>query len=280
MISKRQLGKTGVMVSLFSLGGEAAIEKRDQPHAAETIINHALDLGVNYMDTSPTYGDGGSEENIGRVMAYRRQDVFLSTKTHDRTYDGTMRLLESSLTRLQTDHLDMYQIHDIRQPEDLETIFDHDGALRAVTELKDQGVIRFLGITSHKVPDVLLEGIRRYPFDCVLCALNAGDIHHAPFTKELIWEASKRDMGIIAMKVTAVGRIFKEGGLTSMQQALGYTCSYPISTAIVGVSNVQQVEENVAIATDFKPFTELEMRQLESLTAPYAYDANFFKHEW
>ena len=280
MIPKRKLGKTGISVSLFSLGGEATVEKMDRAAQAEEIINRAIDLGINYIDTAPTYGGGGSESNIGRVMDYRRDEVFLASKTGDRTYDGTMKLVEQSLERLQTDYLDLYQLHNVRTTGDLEQAFGNKGAIKALEELKGQGVIRFTGITGHKDPDVLLQGIKEYPFDCMLMSFNAGDIHYASFQEKLLQEAVKLEMGIIAMKVTARGRIFQEGGLSSMQQALDYVFSFPISTAIVGISSVEEVEENARIAADFKELGTEEIKKLADLTKSYADEANFFKHHW
>lgn len=277
---RRRLGKTGESVSLFSLGGEATIQSRRQQRDAVAIINRALDLGVNYIDTSPTYGSGGSESNIGHVLADRRDEVFLATKSHDRTYDGTMRLVEESLARLRTDRIDLYQIHNVRVPGDLSGALGSNGAVKALEELRSAGVIRFTGITGHSDPELLLRGIREYPFDCLLMTLNAADIHQKPFQTELLREAVRREMGIIAMKVTAVGRIFREGGITSMEEALGYTLSFPVSTAIVGVSNVRELEENAGIARDFEPFTRARRAEIERLTAGYASEGNFFKHHW
>ncbi len=280
MIPARKLGKTGFSVSLFSLGGEATVEKSDRAEEAEAIINRAIDKGVNYIDTAPTYGRGGSESNIGRVMEYRRREVFLATKTGDRTYDGTLRLVEESLERLRTDYLDLYQLHNVRTTNDLQGAFAENGAVKALEELKDQGVIRFTGITGHKDPEVLLQGIKEYPFDCLLMAFNAGDIHYAPFHEKLLDEAVKKEMGIIAMKVTAIGRIFRENGLSNMKQALSYVFSFPVSTAIVGISSEAEVKENARIASEFEKLSEEDILHLEKLVEPYAGEANFFKHHW
>ncbi len=276
----RPLGKTGVSVTAFSLGGEATVEIRQRRDDAVAIINRALDLGVNYIDTSPRYGNGGSESNIGEVMADRRKEVFLATKTHDRTRDGTLRLVEASLRRLQTDRIDLYQLHNVRTEDDVRRALGPDGAVKALEQLREDGVIRFTGITGHRDPDVLRRGIREYPFDCLLMTLNAADIHFRPFQKELLEEAVAREMGIIAMKVTARGRIFREGGVTSMAQALGYTLSFPISTAIVGISHLRELEQNVEIARGFEALPGEERAAIERLTHAYADAGNFFKHRW
>ncbi|TVQ38449.1 MAG: aldo/keto reductase [Spirochaetaceae bacterium] len=276
----RRLGRTGVEIAAFSLGGEAVVQQLQRQAEAVRIINRALDLGVNYIDTAPTYGGGGSETNIGHVMADRRSEVFLATKTHDRSYDGTMRLVEQSLRRLQTDRIDLYQIHNVRTDTDVTRALSAQGAVKALESLRSDGVIRFTGITGHRDPDVLRRAIREYPFDCLLMSLNAADIHYKPFQNELLGQALSNDMGVIAMKVTAVGRIFRDDGITSMDQALGYTLSFPVSTAIVGISSIRELEDNVRIAARSRPLPRAERAALEDLSSGYANDGNFFKHHW
>ena len=276
----RKLGRTGYDVSLFSLGGQATVEMRDRPAEAAAIINRALDLGVNYIDTASNYGVGGSETNIGLVMKERRDEVFLASKTNDRSYSGTMRLFEQSLSRLNTGYLDLYQLHSVRTEDDLAAAFSSDGAVRAMEELKRAGAVRHLGITGHHNPDILIKGINEYDFDCLLMTLNAGDIHFRPFQKDLLEKAVEKDMGIIAMKVAAKGKIFRSGGITSMRQALGYVLNFPVSTAVVGISNIRQVEENALIAREFEPFSDEEISEIQELTRGYEHDANFFKYLW
>lgn len=277
---KRTLGKTGYNISLFSLGGEAAVQNNARSQDAAEIIHRAIDLGVNYIDTSPTYGAGGSEINIGIVMKERRDAVFLATKTHDRSYDGTMRLFEESLRRLQTDYIDLYQIHNVRVRNDVTRALGRNGAVRAMERLRQEGSVRFIGITGHRDPDVLLKGIREYEFDTILMSLNAADIHYKPFQKDLLQTAVEKEMGIIAMKVPALGRLFKDEGITSMRQALGYVYSFPVSTAIVGISSVRELEENIKIARDYEPYSKEEIEKLERLTESYYREPNFFKLHW
>ena len=277
---RRKLGRTGHQVSIFSLGGEATVQQTGRQDEAAAIIDKALDLGVNYIDTSPTYGGGGSESNIGRVMVRRREEVFLASKTHDRTYDGTMRLIEQSLERLQTDYLDLYQVHNVRVNNDVDQALDRQGAVRAMEKLKSEKVVRNIGITGHKDPDVLIRGITRHDFDTVLLTLNAGDIHYRPFQEDFLKKAAEKQMGIIAMKVTAVNRILKPGGAVSMQEALGYTLSFPVSTAIIGISSLEEVEENVRIARVFEAYSSDELVRIEDKVRPHHDQANFFKHHW
>ncbi len=277
---KRKLGKTGFYVSLFSLGTGSTTAQVGQRENAIEIINRALDLGVNFIDTAPTYGNGVSETNIGLVMRERRDDVFLATKKQDRSYDGTLRLFEDSLKRLQTDYIDLYQVHGVRIEEDIISALSRNGAVRAIERLRDEGAVRYIGITGHRNPDVLLRGISEYDFDTILMTLNAADIHYEPFQKALLRTAAEKDMGIVAMKVTAQGRIFQDNGITSMADALGYVFSFPVSTANVGIATIDELEENVRITRDFTEFSQQKLANLEQLTKSYYRESNFFKIEW
>lgn len=277
-IPTRPLGKTGHAVTIFGLGGQATLEQDGQADDSIKIINRAIDLGVNYIDTSPVYGP--SELFVGEVMKTRRKEVFLASKTHDRTLDGSMRLLEKSLKRLQTDHLDLWQLHNIRKQDDLDFIFAKGGAIHAFERAKNEGIVKNLGITGHHDPLILRKGIEQYPFDNVLMALNAADRHHASFIDEVLPVAVKKGMGIVAMKVVARGKVFHEGGITTMEQALRYVLSLPVSTAILGISTVKELEENVRIARTFSPYTREEMAALENLTKSYYEEATWYKTLW
>lgn len=274
---ERPLGRTGHNVRLFSLGGQATLERPGTEEESLAIMNRAIDLGVNYFDTAAAYGRGISQTYIGKVMKYRRDEVFLATKTHDRTRDGSLRLLEQSLEMLQTDHLDLWQLHNISRTGTLDTIFGKGGAIEALTEAREQGIVRNLGITGHADPDVLLDGINRFDFDTILMALNPADPYLRPFLESLLPAANEKGMGVIAMKLPARGRIFREGGITSMKQTMTWVLSQPVSTCIVGCDNVEQLEENVAIAAGFQPLNSAEMRRIEALTESYYADAAFFK---
>jgi hypothetical protein len=273
----RPLGKTGFQVPVFSLGGQATLEKPGTAEESVAIINRAIDLGVRYVDTSRVYGKGVSELYFGEVMKTRRAEVFLASKTRDRTYDGSMRSLEESLKSLQTDHLDLWQLHNIMRQDDLAKIFAADGAIKALEKARDEKVVRFLGITGHYDPDVLRSGLQRYPFDTLLVALNAADKHRASFIDKVLPLAVEQQLGIIGMKIPARGKLFREGGITSMKDALGYVLTLPVSTVIVGITKLEELEENVRLAREFKPLKPEQMAQLEELTKPYFADATFFK---
>jgi aryl-alcohol dehydrogenase-like predicted oxidoreductase len=276
----RPLGRTGHQVRIYSLGGQATLEEANRGDDAAAIINWAIDLGVNYIDTARAYGKGVSETYIGEVMKSRRKEVFLASKTHDRSYDGSMRFLEESLKALQTDKLDLWQLHNVRTQVDLDAIFAKDGAIRALERARDEKVVRFLGITGHKDPFILKKGIEQYPFDSILMALNAADRHKASFIDNLLPVAVEKKMAIIGMKVPARGKIFHEGGITTMKQAMSYVLTLPVSTIIVGISTVKELEENIQIAEEFQPLKPEEMQKMETLTEPYFTDASFFKESW
>lgn len=274
----RNLGRTGHKVGLFSLGGESALDKPNNYDVAVPLIERALDLGVNYLDTAPWYGrpERWSQRYIGEVMKRRRADAYLATKTHDRTYDGSMRLLEESLRILQTDRIDAWQLHRLSYPGDTEEVFGKNGAMRALLEARESGVVRYLGITGHTDPEVLMEAMRRFDFDQILMAFNAADPHHLSFTAELLPMAVEKGMGIIGMKVCARGRILSA---ISMREAMNYVLSYPVSTVIVGCDDIAQLEENVELARSFTPISTRQMAELHERTKPVASQSLFFRRD-
>ena len=288
------LGQTGYRVGLFSLGGQATLEKPGTEDVSQAIINRAIDLGVNYIDTAAAYGQGVSQRHIGMVMKTRRKEVFLATKTHDRTYDGSMRLLEESLKSLQTDHLDLWQIHNLQTKEQLEQIFARDGAIKALEKARGEGAVMNLGVTGHYEPNVLIEAVNRFPFDTILMAINAADRHYLSFIEHLLPVVQEKKMGTISMKVATRGRVLsswtpppveeqpermrtKLPGTLTMEEALSYNLSLPVSTTIVGVDNVEQVEQNVRLASGFTPLPETAMRELERRTLPIVRQALYFR---
>jgi aryl-alcohol dehydrogenase-like predicted oxidoreductase len=281
----RPLGRTGFQVPLFSLGGQGLLEHPGHTDEAVAIINRALDLGVKYCDTAHWYGGGSSESYYGEALKTRRSEVYLATKSGERSYDGAMRDLETSLKRLQTDRLDCWQMHHVRSQDDVEKIFAPNGALKAFLKARDEKITRFIGITGHLNPFVLKDAIGRFNFDTILMALNAADKNlpgpgnESSFIENLLPAAVDKKLGIIGMKVPAIGRIFQPGGVTTMRQAMSYTLSLPVSTVIIGIKTIPELEENIRIAQTFKPLTAAEMAELERLTHPYYAEATFFKRQ-
>jgi predicted aldo/keto reductase-like oxidoreductase len=263
-IPRRRLGKTGFETTLFGLGGEGVLRTYGRDAEAVRVIHRALDQGVNYFDTAPAYS--GSRDYYGQALGERRRDIFLASKTHDRTRDGSLFLLEDSLKRLRTDYLDLWQLHDLRTHDDLNRIFGKDGALEALLQARAEKRVRFLGITGHHDPAILLEAMRRFDFDTVLVALNAADVHRASFRNTVLAEAARRGMGVIGMKVCSAGRLLAAGTLT-MDQAMGYVLSQPgVSNVIIGCWSPEEVEENARIARAFATLGAEEQRRLEQRT--------------
>jgi uncharacterized protein len=296
----RNLGRTGYKVGIFSLGGQAALEKPNNFDIAVPIVERALDLGVNYIDTSSIYGgpERWSEQYVGRVMAKRRNEAFIATKTKERTREASMRMIDKSLELLQTDHVDLWQLHDVGTMYDVDQIFAKGGAMEALLEMQQQKVVRYLGFTGHYRPDALMECIKRHDFDTVLMAVNAADPHHFSFDKDLLPLAVERQMGIIGMKVPARGRILSswtpqslevqkhmwEGmvpaptpGTITMREAMYYTLSRPVSTVIIGCDNTTQLEQNVQLARDFTPLTDKQQTELVAKVESVAKPSLFFR---
>ncbi|MCU0362865.1 MAG: aldo/keto reductase [Bacteroidales bacterium] len=291
----RPLGRTGHMVGIYSLGGQAAIETPGKEELSVQIVNRAIDLGINYIDTAAAYGRataaipkseamGHSERNIGKVMKYRRKEVFLASKTNDRTYDGSMRLLEKSLKNLETDHLDLWQVHNLTagQIPDVDKYFAAGGVIKAMEKAREQKMVRFLGITGHESPEMLKIMAERFPFDNVLVALNAADKFHDPFIEKFIPLALEKKMGIVGMKIPARDRIFSHGGIITIREAMDYVMTLPVSTIIIGLDDVAQLEENIKIAREFKPLNADQMLAIEDKVKPYYKELQFFKNlsEW
>jgi len=276
---ERILGETGVSVPILGLGGagKTPLSKPNQEADALAIIQRALELGIRYFDTAASYGP--SEDYLGKILPKYRQDVFLASKTAVRDRDGAWRELERSLKRLNTDYLDLWQLHHVSFHEELDTIFSSTGATKAIEEAKAQKVIKYCGITGHHEPDVIAAGLQRYPFDTTLVCINAADKHHPrPFIPKVLPVAQKRNVGVIAMKVPAYGRLFKPGVLDGMQQALGYTLSQSgVHCAVIAAENVPQLESNVQVASRFQTLDETELAAIEQRTAQAWEDNTFFR---
>ncbi len=296
----RNLGRTGFRVGVFSLGGQAALERAGNEAVAVPLVERALDLGVNYLDTSSIYGgpERWSERYIGQVTRRRRAEAFLASKTKERTRDASLRMLEQSLKLLNTDHLDLWQLHDIGTLGDVEQVFAKGGALEALVEAREQKMVRFLGLSGHHRPDSLMKAVERFPFDTILMAVNAADTHHFSFKSDLLALALEKQMGVIGMKVTGRGRILAswtppplevqrrswEGvviasgpGTLGMREALSYTLTLPVSTVIIGCDTAAQLEENVRLAREFTPLSPAQMAALEARVEPVSKQALFFR---
>jgi len=259
----------------MSLGGEGILRTTGRAREAVPVILEALRLGVRYCDTAPAYQQ--SQDYYGEAFRAAgkeaRDAVFLASKTHERTRDRALRLLDDSLRRLGTDHLDLWQMHDLRDMSELDVIGGKAGALQAAQEARSDGRVRFIGLTGHHDPAVLVEAMRRFAYDSVLVAMNPADARYRPFLPTVVAEARRRGMGVVGMKVMAAGLLLREARAGEL---IRYGASHA-DTVIVGCSSVDEVRENIASAREFEPMSDEEQRALEERIAPQAERYDTFK---
>ena len=279
-IPRRVLGKTGVKVSTLIIGGVGGMKQTPtaQLDPAE-LANAALDAGIDYFDTAPSYGAGQSETNYGRVLATRRKEVFLASKTGNRSYDGAMKEVETSLKRLRTDRLDLLQLHGVSAKEDFTKWDKSDGVMKAFRKLKEEKVTRFIGVTGHESADAMRRAIELFEFDTILTTFNP-TVRRRPFEELVLPLARKKNMGILAMKVMgggygslALGNPIKNDPIwyhdSAPRQAkpetlIRYVLGLPISAAVVGVSSLEHVPVNIAAVSDARPLNARQRKRLQS----------------
>ena len=274
----RTLGRSGIEVSILGFGsGSRFLMYKEEDKALEA-LSKALDLGITYIDTAQTYGNGVSEERIGKLMPERRKQVTLATKIAVRTADEARREIALSLKRLQTDHLDVLHIHALTGLEDLAAIEKPDGVLKALYEARDQKITRAIGITCHASPIALKTALERHDFDCTQMALNAamarmadakGGMKATPMSEGSFEElalpvAVRKNLGIIAMKIFGQDQIV---GVAPVEQLLRYTLSLPVSLASLGMPKPEFIEQNIAMAQAFMPMSDAERRNLSKTIA-------------
>ena len=242
------------------------------------LADAAIDAGINYFDTAPSYAAGQSETNYGRVLATRRKEVFLATKTGNRSYDGAMREVEASLKRLHTDRLDLLQLHGVKAKEDFAIWDKSDGIMRALCKLKEEKVTRFIGVTGHESAEAMCRAIELFDFDTILTTFNP-TARRKPYEELVLPLAREKEMGILAMKVMgggygslALGNPIKNDPIwyhdAAPRQArpemlIRYVLGLPISAAVVGMSSLEHLPVNVAAAADM-PLTTAERERLRA----------------
>ncbi|MCC7536172.1 MAG: aldo/keto reductase [Deltaproteobacteria bacterium] len=267
---RRMLGRTGAYVGPVSLGGEGALRTMGREELAVPVILEALRLGVTYCDTAPAYQQ--SQDYYGAAFraagAGARDRVFLASKTHVRSRDGALRLLDDSLRRLGTDHLDLWQLHDLREQADLDEIFGRGGAIEAVERALADGRIRFVGITGHHDPAILLEAMRRYSFHSVLVAFNPADSRRMPFLSTVVPRARQLGMAVVGMKVLAAGRLVADRA-ARVEELIRYGATHA-DTVVIGCSSVSEVRQNLEIGARLRPMSPEELDALERRIAPRA----------
>jgi aryl-alcohol dehydrogenase-like predicted oxidoreductase len=257
----RPLGATGVTVPLIGYGTAPLGKEKNIPREEGIrCLHHAIDSGITYIDTSPDYG---SEPVVGEVMKSRRSEVFLATKINRRSREGVLDEVKESLRKLQTDHVDLIQVHAVNAWADLEQALAPDGALTALEEARRDGLVRFIGITGHARPELLGHALYQYPFDTVLVALGMADRLVSSPETFLLPRAVERNVGVVAMKV------FGHGAFENRELALRYSLGLPgVSLAIIGLDNIQQIDEVVQNAQKFEPLSNEEKDQLVEEVRP------------
>jgi uncharacterized protein len=263
-IPRRALGRTGLEVSALGIGGYHLGSANSDAEATQ-IVNEALDAGVNFFDNAWEYHRGLSEERLGRALKGKRDGAVVMTKvcTHGRDKNIAMRQLEESLIRLQTDHLDVWQIHEVIYENDPDLIFAPNGAAEALLEAKRQGKVRFLGFTGHKDPSIHLKMLsHNFPFDTVQMPLNCLDATFRSFESNVLPEVNRRGMAALGMKsLGGSGELVSEGAVI-VTMGLRYAMSLPVAVTISGIDSLGVLHQNLEVARGFQPFSAVEMQAI------------------
>ena len=282
-LPKRRLGKTGEMVSCIGFGSGTRFCSIENEDAAQALLEKAFDFGINYFDTAGSYTrrpiERLSEKRLGEFSKQRRKEVFLATKIDPRDRDGALRSMETSLKFLQTDYVDLIQIHSLNNLDDLDRIGKPDGVLAAIQELKKQKVVRFVGITGHNDGAAMAEALRRHDFDTALISLNAAQSANPvaqrkmepipAFEQSALPVALQKNVGILSMKVMGQGMLVGTGaGRASPAELLQFNLSQPVASVIIGCEQLAPLEQNVQAALNFTPMSEGGKQKLQEKVAP------------
>lgn len=276
-VPHRPMGKTGIQISALGLGGYHLGSTKNQQEANE-IVARAMDAGINFFDNAWDYHDGHSEEVVGKALQGKRDRAVIMTKvcTHGRGKDVAMQMLEQSLRRLQTDHLDLWQIHEVIYENDPELIFAPGGAAEALIQAKQQGKVRAIGFTGHKDPHIHLKMLGHdFPFDTVQMPLNCLDATFRSFETQVLPEATRKGVAVLGMKSMGGSGEIIIGGAARPDEALRYAMSLPVATTISGIESMGVLEQNLTVATGFQPMSSQDMQALRNRCKFYASDGRF-----
>jgi aryl-alcohol dehydrogenase-like predicted oxidoreductase len=282
-LPKRRLGKTGEMVSSIGFGSGSRFCSIQDEDTAQALLERAFTLGINYFDTAGSYTrrpiERLSEKRLGEFSKKQRKEIFLATKIDPRDKDGALRSVETSLKFLQTDYLDLIQIHSLSDLNDLDRIGSPNGVLAAIQQLKEQKVVRLIGITGHNDGAAMAEALGRHDFDTVLMALNAAQSANPiaqrkmepipAFEQSALPVALQKNMGILSMKVMGQGMIVGSGpGRASPTELLQFNLSQPVASIIIGCEQMAPLEQNIRAALNFTPMSESGKQKLQDKVAP------------
>lgn len=276
-IPKRPFGNTGIRLSILCFGG-AHWGRIPDDQEAYRLLHEAIDAGVNFLDNAWEYNSGRSEVLMGKALAGRRHDVFLMTKvcSHGRDKRVAMQQLDESLRRLRTDHIDLWQIHEVIYDDDPARHFAQGGAAEALLEAKRQGKVRFIGFTGHKHPKIHLAMLaREFPFDACQLPLNVFDGSYRSFEQEVLPVLNQRGIAALGMKSLSGNAAAIKQGLVTPQEALRYALSLPVVSVVSGIDSEAVLTQNLDIARRFTPMTAVERQAVRDRLAPYAQDGRF-----
>ncbi len=247
----RPFGKTGQFFPILSFGAQRIVDEEgcDERHAVE-ILNTAIDRGIRYFDTAWIYSEGQSEQRVGLVAKHRRREMWIATKAWATGREEARRQLADSLRRLQTDYVDEWRLHNIDSYERLDAMTAKDGALQAAIEAKEEGLVRNISISGHTDPQILVESLRRFPFDTALVAVSVLDHFIFSFAEEFLPVAASKQVGVIGMKIFAYKKLAE-----TADRALRYALSLPLTTVIAGCSTLGELEADLAVAESFTPLS-------------------------
>jgi aryl-alcohol dehydrogenase-like predicted oxidoreductase len=275
-LPRRALGATGVQVTQMGMGGGHFAGRNPVDADAVRVVQAAIDHGIRFVDTAWDYGLGRSEELIGQAIHSQRSDVFLMTKVCARDRAGALTNLEDSLRRLRTEVIDLWQFHEINYATDDELILAADGAAEAAQQALRDGKVRFVGVHRSQGPDYLLAMLgHEFPWSTVQMPVTVLDTHYKSFIKKVLPEAQRRNVGVIGMKALGGrGQFLTHAGVT-LAECLRFALSQPISTLVSGITTLEEVAQNTAVARDFVPMTAAEQEQLLARVRAVAADGRF-----
>jgi aryl-alcohol dehydrogenase-like predicted oxidoreductase len=274
-IPKRKLGKTGVEVTILGLGGEGILRTHGFDPETYALINRALDLGITYCESARAYD--GSESYYGNALRERRKEIFLTSKSHARDKSGAEAHLHETLRNMNTDYLDLWQVHDVRTEDEVEEIFGPGGALEAFVEAREKGLVRFIGVTGHHDPAIIRACLEHFDFDTVLVPVNPAEPAHKSFIADVLPLANEKRIGIIGMKVYLRGMAARWAGHAGVEPFLRFALSQSISNIVIGCDDIEQLEENVSLAAAFQPLDSEQQETLVRAVAPFARQLMYYK---
>jgi len=276
-IPRRPFGRYDEMVSALALGGYHLGTMGNQREAIK-VVHGAIDAGITFLDNAWEYNEGVSEEIVGKALAGRRDQVFLMTKvcTHGRDRQVAMRQLKQSLKRLRTDHLDLWQVHECVYPNDPEHHFAPGGVIEALVEAKEQGLVRYVGFTGHKLPEIHLKMLSYgFPFDSVQMPLNCFDATFRSFEQAVLPEARAQGLAVLGMKSMGGEGDAVKKRVVSAEESLRYAMSLPVTTTVSGIDSMRVLRQNIKIADEFKPMSERQMARLRRRVHEEASDGRY-----